>query len=70
MLYLAYQAQSDLLNPARMLAQSALAAIGARAMSGQPVDWRATAAAVVELRLGAPLYVFLEQRCPPATRAT
>ncbi|MBA4270984.1 MAG: polyhydroxyalkanoate depolymerase [Bosea sp. (in: a-proteobacteria)] len=45
MLYLAYQAQSDLMNPARMLSQSALAAIGARAMSGQPMDWRATAAA-------------------------
>jgi poly(3-hydroxybutyrate) depolymerase len=45
MLYLAYQAQADFMNPARMLAQSALAAIGARAMSGQPMDWRATAAA-------------------------
>jgi poly(3-hydroxybutyrate) depolymerase len=45
MLYLAYQAQSDLMNPARLLAQSAMAALGARAMSGQPVDWRATAAA-------------------------
>lgn len=45
MLYLAYQAQSDLMNPAHMLAQSALAALGARAMSGQPMDWRATAAA-------------------------
>ncbi|HEV2554045.1 MAG TPA: polyhydroxyalkanoate depolymerase [Bosea sp. (in: a-proteobacteria)] len=45
MLYLAYQAQSDLMNPARLLAQSAMAALGARAMSGQPMDWRATAAA-------------------------
>ncbi|MET3893614.1 poly(3-hydroxybutyrate) depolymerase [Bosea sp. OAE506] len=45
MLYLAYQTQADFMNPARMLAQSALAAIGARAMSGQPMDWRATAAA-------------------------
>ena len=42
MLYLAYQAQSDFMNPARLLAQSAMAALGARAMSGQPVDWRAT----------------------------
>jgi poly(3-hydroxybutyrate) depolymerase len=45
MLYLAYQAQSDLMNPARMLAHSALATLGARAMTGQPVDLRATAAA-------------------------
>jgi poly(3-hydroxybutyrate) depolymerase len=45
MLYLAYQAQSDLMNPARMLAHSALAALGARAMTGHPVDMRATAAA-------------------------
>ncbi|MDP3255044.1 polyhydroxyalkanoate depolymerase [Bosea sp. (in: a-proteobacteria)] len=45
MLYLAYQAQSDFMNPARLLAQSAMAALGARAMSGQPMDWRATVAA-------------------------
>lgn len=45
MLYLAYQAQSDFMNPAKMLAQGALAALGARAMSGQPVDLRAASAA-------------------------
>ncbi|RDJ22325.1 polyhydroxyalkanoate depolymerase [Bosea caraganae] len=45
MLYAAYQAQSDLINPARTLAQAALAALGARAMTGQPVDIRAAAAA-------------------------
>ena len=45
MLYLAYQAQSDLMNPARMLAQSALVALGAKVMAGHPVDWGATAAA-------------------------
>ncbi|MDR6874964.1 polyhydroxyalkanoate depolymerase [Bosea sp. BE125] len=45
MLYAAYQAQSDLINPARMMAQAALTALGARAMTGQPVDIRAAAAA-------------------------
>lgn len=45
MLYLAYQAQSDFMNPAKMLAQGALAALGARAMAGQPVDLRAVSAA-------------------------
>lgn len=45
MLYLAYQAQSDLINPARMLAQAALTALGARALTGEPVDIRAAAAA-------------------------
>jgi polyhydroxyalkanoate depolymerase len=45
MLYAAYQAQSDLMNPARMLAQSALTALGAKAMMGHPVDIRAAAAA-------------------------
>lgn len=45
MLYLAYQAQSDLINPARTLAQAALAAIGAKALTGEPVDIRAAAAA-------------------------
>lgn len=45
MLYAAYQAQSDLINPARMLAQAALTALGAKAMTGQPVDIRAAAAA-------------------------
>ena len=45
MLYAAYQAQSDLINPARVLAHAALSALGSRAMSGQPLDLRATAAA-------------------------
>jgi polyhydroxyalkanoate depolymerase len=45
MLYAAYQAQSDLMNPARMLARSALTALGAKAMTGHPVDVRAAAAA-------------------------
>ena len=45
MLYLAYQAQSDFMNPAKMLAQGALAALGARAMAGQPVDPGAASAA-------------------------
>jgi polyhydroxyalkanoate depolymerase len=45
MLYAAYQAQSDLINPARMMAQAALTALGAKAMLGQPVDIRAAAAA-------------------------
>ncbi len=45
MLYLAYQAQSDFMNPAKILAQGALAALGARAMAGQPVDLRAVSAA-------------------------
>lgn len=45
MLYLAYQAQSDFINPARMLAQGALATLGARAMPGPCVDLRATSAA-------------------------
>lgn len=45
MLYTAYQAQSDLINPARMLAQTAMTMLGARAMTGQPVDLRALAAA-------------------------
>lgn len=45
MLYAAYQAQSDLINPARMMAQAALTALGAKAMMGQPVDIRAAAAA-------------------------
>jgi len=45
MLYLAYQAQSDLMNPAKMLAQGALATLGARAMAGRPVDLRAVSAA-------------------------
>ncbi|POR49528.1 polyhydroxyalkanoate depolymerase [Bosea psychrotolerans] len=45
MLYAAYQAQSDLINPARMMAQAALTALGAKAMTGQPVDIRAAAAA-------------------------
>lgn len=44
MLYLAYQAQSDFINPAKMLAQGALATLGARAMTGQPIDLRAAAA--------------------------
>ncbi|HEY5793896.1 MAG TPA: polyhydroxyalkanoate depolymerase [Bosea sp. (in: a-proteobacteria)] len=45
MLYLAYQAQSDFMNPAKMLAQGALATLGARAMAGNPVDLRAASAA-------------------------
>lgn len=45
MLYLAYQAQSDLIDPARMLARTALATLGAKALSGEPVDMRAAAAA-------------------------
>ncbi|MBX9907652.1 MAG: polyhydroxyalkanoate depolymerase [Beijerinckiaceae bacterium] len=45
MLYSAYQAQSDLMNPARMMAQAALTALGAKALMGQPVDIRAAAAA-------------------------
>jgi polyhydroxyalkanoate depolymerase len=45
MLYSAYQAQSDLMNPARMMAQAALTALGAKALTGQPVDIRAAAAA-------------------------
>ncbi|AOO80810.1 polyhydroxyalkanoate depolymerase [Bosea vaviloviae] len=45
MLYAAYQAQSDLINPARMMAQAALTALGAKAMMGQAVDIRAAAAA-------------------------
>lgn len=45
MLYAAYQAQSDLINPARMLAQAALTALGAKALTGEPVDIRAAAAA-------------------------
>ncbi len=45
MLYLAYQAQSDLINPARMLAPSALATLGAKALAGEPIDMRAAAAA-------------------------
>ncbi|PZO03714.1 MAG: polyhydroxyalkanoate depolymerase [Hyphomicrobiales bacterium] len=60
MLYLAYQAQSDFMNPAKMLAQGALAALGARAMAGQPVDLR-TASAAYEMvtRAG------LTHECPP-----
>lgn len=45
MLYAAYQAQSDLINPARTLAQTALAVLGAKSLMGQPVDLRAAAAA-------------------------
>ncbi|MFN3673830.1 MAG: polyhydroxyalkanoate depolymerase, partial [Bosea sp. (in: a-proteobacteria)] len=45
MLYAAYQAQCDFSNPARVLAQAALASLGARMLSGQPVDTRAAAAA-------------------------
>ncbi len=45
MLYSAYQAQSDLMNPARMMAQAALTALGAKALMGQQVDIRAAAAA-------------------------
>ncbi|TCR61388.1 polyhydroxyalkanoate depolymerase [Bosea sp. BK604] len=45
MLYAAYQAQSDLINPARMLAQAALTALGARALTGEPIDIRVVAAA-------------------------
>ncbi len=45
MLYAAYQAQSDFINPARMMAQAALTALGAKAMTGQAVDIRAAAAA-------------------------
>ncbi|AMJ63300.1 polyhydroxyalkanoate depolymerase [Bosea sp. PAMC 26642] len=45
MLYAAYQAQSDLMNPARMMAQAALTALGAKAIMGQPVDIRAASAA-------------------------
>jgi polyhydroxyalkanoate depolymerase len=45
MLYSAYQAQSDLMNPPRMMAQAALTALGAKALMGQPVDLRAAAAA-------------------------
>jgi len=44
MLYLAYQAQSDLINPARTLAQAAIVALGSRAMLGQPLSARAAAA--------------------------
>lgn len=44
MLYLAYQAQSDLINPARTLAQAAIAALGSRAMLGQPLSASAAAA--------------------------
>lgn len=45
MLYLAYQAQSDLINPSRVLAQAALAALGGKALMGEAVDIRAAAAA-------------------------
>ncbi|SEF56183.1 polyhydroxyalkanoate depolymerase [Bosea lathyri] len=45
MLYAAYQAQSDFINPARSMAQAALAVLGARSLMGQPVDVRAAAAA-------------------------
>lgn len=45
MLYAAYQAQSDFINPARMLAQAALATLGAKALTGHQVDTRAAAAA-------------------------
>lgn len=44
MLYLAYQAQSDLINPARTLAQAAIVALGSRAMLGQPLSASAAAA--------------------------
>jgi poly(3-hydroxybutyrate) depolymerase len=45
MLYAAYQAQSDMINPARLLAQATLTALGARALTGEPIDIRAAAAA-------------------------
>lgn len=44
MLYLAYQAQSDLLDPARLLARTAIAALGGRALLGEPLNLRAAAA--------------------------
>lgn len=44
MLYLAYQSQSDLVNPARTLAQSAIMALGSRAMTGQGLNLDAIAA--------------------------
>ncbi len=44
MLYLAYQAQSDLINPARTLAQAAIVALGSRALLGQPLSASAAAA--------------------------
>lgn len=44
MLYLAYQTQTDLLNPARTLAQAAIVALGSRAMLGHPLSARAAAA--------------------------
>ena len=44
MLYLAYQAQSDLINPARTLAQAAIVALGSRAILGQPLSASAAAA--------------------------
>lgn len=44
MLYLAYQAQSDIANPARTLAQAAIVALGSRALLGQPISLRAAAA--------------------------
>ena len=45
MLYLAYQTHADLLNPARTLAQTALAALGAKALSADPKHIRTLAAA-------------------------
>ena len=44
MLYLAYQTQSDLLDPARLLARTAIAALGGRALLGEPLSLRAAAA--------------------------
>lgn len=44
MLYLAYQAQSDLFDPARALAQAAIVTLGSRALLGEPLSLRAAAA--------------------------
>jgi polyhydroxyalkanoate depolymerase len=46
MLYLAYQAQSDLMNPARMFARSALAALRANPVDGQGFDLAPVSAAL------------------------
>ncbi len=45
MLYAAYQAQTDLISPARAMAQAALSALGMPAMAGLALDFRASAAA-------------------------
>src|SRR6476661_5132639 len=45
MLYAAYQAQTDLISPARAMAQAALSALGMPAMAALALDFRASAAA-------------------------